>query len=298
MSILYKNEHLNCFNYNHTEKPQIEVEKISKGVTRDLFIKDNEIVFVIEGRIRFVFTDFPEYEGTKGQILFLPVGGKYYFEALTNALVIIFRIHDSIKLCDNFKLESLFYDDETISDYQPRTQKFSILDISPRLWHFTDGIIDCIGDGLKCRCYFETKIKELFLLLRSYYSKEELHDFFFVILSEDTAFSEYVRLRWQNYDTVSSLAASMHLSGKQFYTRFVAIFGKSPQQWINEARAKKVYLDITTTQKQFKRIADENGFASDGYFTRFCQKMLGQSPTKIRKNMHSSEENGKQKGEK
>lgn len=282
MSKLNQNEHSGCFNYDCSEKPQIEVEKIVKGTTGILSLKNNEIVFVTEGRIRFAANDYPVYEGFKGQMLFLPAGGNYSYEALLHSTVIVFRFHESIRLCDNFDLERLYEEKAKGSGCLSRTAGLGTLNINARLWHYLDGVNDCIADGIRCHTFFKTKIKELLLLLRSYYTKEELCDFFASVLSGDTAFSEYIRLRWQNYRTVTEVANSMHLSHKQFYNRFVAIFGKKPQQWMNEGRARIIQKEITSTRKQFKLIAAENGFASDTHFTRFCKKELGKTPTEVR----------------
>ena len=283
MSFLYINEHLDCHNYDKKEKPEIEVAKIVKGEKGVLELPANEIVFFIEGRIRFTFDNFPDHEGVKGQGIFLPAGGRYAYEATGNSMVIIFRLKGPVQLCENFKIERLNGIGDSQGDHLPRTRKwFSILHITPRLWHFLDGINDCISDGISCRCYFELKIRELLLLLRAYYSKEELHDFFFLVLSGDTAFSEYVRLRWKRFNSVKELAASMNLTHKQFYSRFVAVFNRTPQEWMMEGKADIIRNEITSTGKQFKQIAFENGFASDTQFTRFCKRTLGKTPTEIR----------------
>lgn len=283
MNSRYMNEHQNCFNYDKRDKQQVEMVKFVKGERGDLLIAESEIVFFLEGRIKLIFSDFPEYEALKGQFLFLPAGGKYAYEAIANGSMIIFRISGQICLCDVFNLENLYNMGEKESDYQPRTNnRFSVLDINPRMWHFLDSMIDYLNDGIRCRGFFEIKLRELFFILRIYYTKEELYDFFFLILSGDTAFSEYIRLRWQEFHTIQEMAESMHLSHKQFCAKFVSVFGKRPQQWITEAKARKVHNEIVSTNKQFKQIAAECGFLHETMFTRFCKKELGATPTEIR----------------
>ena len=286
MDVLYIKEHLGCYNYNKEEKPQIEVLKIVKGQSLKLYVTENEIVFFMEGRIKFQFRDFPEYEATKGQFFFLPSGGKYSCQAVTTARVIIFRlVKPVIRLCEVFPIEKLYNSGESKKNLlQPDTTHwFRILDINARLWSFLEGVNDCISDGIKCRCYFELKIKELLLYLRVYYKKENLHDFFFLILSEDIVFSEYVRLHWQHFKTIQELADSMHLSRRQFSSRFVSAFGKKPQEWINKSRAQVIHREITSTRKLIKQIAIEQGFAHEALLTRFCKKELNATPTEIRK---------------
>ncbi|MDL2243282.1 helix-turn-helix domain-containing protein [Bacteroidales bacterium OttesenSCG-928-J19] len=283
MDLLYKNEHQECFNYDKRAKPQVEVANFAKGKKGNLTFFESEIVFFMEGRIKFVFNDFPGYEGQKGQFLFLPSGGKYSYQVISNTMVLIFRLSGQIRLCDMFNIEELYCAAEEVGEFQPRTQsRFSVLDINPRMWHFLDGMKDYLSDGMRCRSFFDLKLKELFFILRMYYTKEELYGFFFLILSEDSAFSEYIRLRWQCFHTIQELADSMNLSHKQFCAKFVSVFGKHPQKWISEAKARIIHNEIISTTKQFKQIAAENGFVHETIFTRFCKRELGLTPTQIR----------------
>jgi len=283
MNIMYLNEHLKCYNYDHREKPQIEVAKTLAGETKEITVTESEIVFFIDGKMRFSFNDLPDYEGVSGEFVFLPAGGKYSVTAISDSYAVIFRLNKAINLCENFMIDKLFRHLETTNNSRSRTDgSLSALEIIPPLWYLLRGVSDCIEDGIKCRYFFDMKIKELLLLMRIYYTKEQLCDFFYLILSADTAFSEYVRLKWDQYESIEELAKSMHYTRRQFSTRFIKIFGMNPNKWIMEVRAGKVYNEITSTHKQFKQIAAENMFYSDAYFTKFCKIMFGGTPSEVR----------------
>lgn len=277
-------EHSSCHGVDNSTKPQIETVSIPKGTTGCLELNHNEVAFFIEGRLKFIFGDFHEHESKKGHILFLPVGGRYFYQAPANAVVMVFRLHGPLKLCDNYPVEKLYGIKTSISskNCKPQTKKLSTLQINSHLWHFLEGINHCLSDGINCDYYFELKIKEFFLLLRTYYQEEEIHDFFHQILTKDTIFSEYVRLNSNRYRTVGELADAMHLSTKQFAKKFVDIFGETPYQWMKAGRAKTIRDEILSTRKPFKQIAFENEFSTIAQFTKFCKKELGQTPTSIR----------------
>ena len=283
MNIFYLNEHLKCYNYDHREKPQIELAKILAGQTKEITVTESEIVFFMDGQMRLSFNDLPDCEGVGGEFVFLPAGGKYSATAIVDSYAVIFRLNKAVNLCENFMLDKLFEQLETMNHARPRIAKsLSALEIIPPLWYFLRGVIDRIEDGIKCRCFFDMKIKELLLLMRVYYTEDQLHDFFYLILSVDTAFSEYVRLKWDQFGSIEDLAKSMQYSRKQFSTRFVKVFGMNPNKWMIEARASKIYSEITSTHKKFKQIAAENLFYSDAYFTNFCKTMFGGSPSELR----------------
>ena len=121
------------------------------------------------------------------------------------------------------------------------------------------------------------------MILYIYYSKEDLYNFFYSILSQDTAFSEYIRLNWNKFHSVNEMAKSMNLTHKQFYKRFISMFGQTPQQWMKESRASSILKELIFTSKLIKQIANENSFSSEPQFTRFCKRQLGKTPTQIRK---------------
>ena len=286
MELLYRSEHTNCLNYDHSEKPLIEVVKIVKGDCNKSSVANNEIVFIIEGRIRYCFHDFPTHEGVKGQIIFRPQGEHYSYEALADSTAVIFRLLDPVLLCRKFSIEKLYGTKAIVPRCFPEREKTRIgtLEINSRMWYFLDGLLDCIADGLKCRCWFNLKISEFLTYLRVYYTKEEAHDFFLAILSGDTAFSEYIRLNWHRFPTVKEMADSLNMNSKQFTRQFAKAFNTSPYRWMSEGKAQKAYLEITTTKKPFKQIIGDIGFSSETQFTRFVKKEFGKTPSELRKN--------------
>lgn len=295
MDILYKSEHLSCVCYDQSKKPIIEVVRAEKNSRKNLPVSYNEIVFIMEGRVRYSFKELVTHEAVKGQIIFRPAGADYSYEALIDSVVVIFRIHKPIILCDSFAIEKLYgikaidpaIEQET--ELFPEQKKLGTLEMNSRIWYFLDGIVDCISDGLKCRSWFELKINEFLILLRVYYNKEVLCDFFMLILSEDTVFSEYILRNWRNYNSIGTLATSLNMTRKQFTSRFVKIFGVKPSHWILEARAQRAYRDIASTRKPFKQIAHDNGFSDDTQFYRFCKKRFGKTATQIREESKRTE---------
>ena len=102
MELLYKNEHLACQNYCHSEKPDIEIVKVFAGDKSKLLITENEIVCVVEGSISYDFYNMAICEAVKGTILFRRARAEYTYEALTDSMIVIFRINKPINLCNNY----------------------------------------------------------------------------------------------------------------------------------------------------------------------------------------------------
>lgn len=293
MKLLCNNKHQNCTYYEQDKKPLIELVKIVNGNKEELSVQRNEIACIIEGRLRYFFNDMLAHEGTKGQLIFCTIGSNYAYEALCDSIVLIIRTDKPVSLCPNFSIEKLYgLKSIQFEPYGTHEMKhIGTLEMNSRIWHYLNGIVDCIGDGLRCRCWFELKVRELELLLCTYYTKEALHDFYCMILSRDVVFSENVRLNWRKYNSVSKLASFMHLTPKQFTTRFIRTFGQSPHRWMVEGIKLQLSKELTTTKKPLKQIISECGFASETQFFRFCKKEFGRTPSELRENLEGSEKN-------
>ena len=282
MKIMNINEHLSCFNYDHSEKPQIEIVRFSKEETKELYANTNEIVFFLEGKVKYTFYKYPECAVENKNMIFLPMGYKCIYHAQSDAVIVIFRLYNPVKLCESFFIERLFSSKTPNPNIDDQTKTLKILEINPRMQHFITGITDCVTDGIKCKHYFDIKIKEFFLMLRAYYSKNELREFLTMILTRDIAFSEYVRTNRNKYPTVVALADSMHLTQKQFARRFKKVFGRTPYGWMKDGRILSIHYEVTATKKPLKQIAIEAGFSSTAQFSKFCRKELGKTPLELR----------------
>ena len=287
MDLLNTHEHLHCFNYDHSLRPQVELIRYAKDNEMTLSAQTNEVVFLLEGGIIYTYNDSPKYMVEAGKMLFLPMGYECSCRAESNTRVLVVRLYNPVKLCESFFIEHLFDANMPQMAMEDWQQPLTILDINPRIELFITGLIACLSDGIKCRHYFDLKIREFFIMLRAYYPKSELRAFLSMILSSDTAFSEYVRNNRNTYPTVIALAESMHLTQKQFARRFVKVFGRTPYGWMKEGRILSIHNKVTASKKPFKQVAIESGFNSTAQFTKFCKKELGKTPGELRREIFS-----------
>lgn len=280
MEITNKAEHLRCFYCENTARPTVEIRELKQGHEEEMTFLKNEIVFLMEGEVRFTFRCYPEKKLKKGEFIFIPVGGVFRYTVLDEALSIIFRLNDNVNLCEGYTIENLYRQKDERS--QESREEVCALEIAPPLWLFLSGVSKIIQDGLRCRYYFDTKIRELFILLMAYYSREVLRNFFSLILSPDTAFSEYIRANHHRYRTIRELALSMNITAKHFEKVFSRVFGMPPGKWLNGERAQMVYHELRSNAKPIKQIADEYGFSSQQQLNRFCVRELRKNPGEIR----------------
>lgn len=286
MELLYKNEHLKCVNYDHSLKPGIECLNLRQGKKDILPLELSKIVFCIEGNLSLNADNRSVCEINKGEIIFLQAGDSFSYMALSDCVILIFRLSNPLMLCQSLSLEKLHSCKASFTSkvHGIEAKKTNIIQMNPRIWYLVNGIRDFVHDQVKCKHYFDLKIKEFLLALRAYYTKKEIYHFFSPVISNDIFFTEHIRLHHTKCKTVKQLADSLNMSVKQFSVKFNSIFGKAPYRWMLDEKTKNIKRDVIGTTKPFKQIAIENGFTTAEQFTKFCKLKLGKTPSLIRQN--------------
>lgn len=271
--------HTSCSCYDKKEEPQAEILKIESMETGERSFFYNEFIFVLEGSVILTLRDNPGGKLRKGEFAFMPAGDQMQYRAVKKSKLLIMRLFDSIQFCYGFSIEQL----HNRMNEMGKPEKLVPLTINTRLKHFAQGIVNAWEDGLRCKIYFRAEISRLLALLLAYYSKEELYNFFYPILSPDTAFSEYVRKNWLTHRTVNELARTMNITTQQFSRRFNHVFGEKPREWMQKEKARLIYEEICIGNKPLKEIADKYGFTDQANFNRFCKTFYETTPGEIRK---------------
>lgn len=289
MELLYKQEHLSCYNYEKGARPTIERLSLNKNQKWKFFPIDNKVIFILKGSLHFSFGEYTDRTITEGNMMLLPTGSEINSQALEECSIMVIRLHNTQQLCDCFSLDLLLREkDENFKS------GLNYLEINERIETFLSFLDLCIHDGLKCTYYFELKSKEFYFLLRAYYTKTDLLNFFSPLLSKDISFSDFVMKNHYKAKNVQELADLSHYSLSGFQKRFKKVFGVSAYHWMKDERSKSIYHQINSSEKSFKEISDEYGFSSPSHFNDFCKIQFGTTPGRIRsRKSQPKEENEK-----
>lgn len=274
--LLYKHEHLSCYNYQK-ERPLIEGLEVPEGGTWEGQLLENKIFFVMEGRFSITGGNIANKAVCKGQMFLITQGCSYNIYAERNTSIIIIRLRGYINLCNRFSIEQL-YKDRIEPD-----EVFNPLPINEQILGYLHYTFSYVMDGLKCLHFFEMKLQELFFLLRAYYTKENLMLFFYPLLNNNQAFSDFVYKNYLKVKTVYELADLAHMSLSNFKKRFRKSFGKPPHQWMKEQKSIRIFYDINDSDIPLKYIVSKYNFSSLSQFNDFCKLQFGKPPGQLRK---------------
>jgi AraC-like DNA-binding protein len=278
MELINKKEHLNCYLYDNQQDISIVHFGNLKGRVFLFNETHSQIVFLLKGKITFSYGYQMNNIFEEGCFLMFSKGYKYTMNVLEDSDVIIINMHNEINFCNQFPLEILYELVEEKSAY-PYPLK-----INDAISQYLNTIIESINNGLKCAYFQELKQRELLFYLRAYYPKKDLAAFFVPILNNDTRFARLIYKNYESAKSIENLAALSNYSVSGFKKRFMRVFGIAPSNWMEKEKAKKIYSEISCTQKSFKEITVEYNFSSAAHFDKFCKRVYGMSPGVLRKN--------------
>lgn len=82
--------------------------------------------------------------------------------------------------------------------------------------------------------------------------------------------------------TVDDMARVMKMGRESFIKKFKSSLHVSPKRFFNRLRAANAAYRLSSSNGTIREIAQEFGFPSEFYFSRFCRQYLGMSPRQWR----------------
>ncbi len=281
-------DHLSCDNYDKLSAPVFDLRHSRPDTAETGLLERQRVVFLIKGELRI----FPSEDQTcvqtirRGYFFYTPLDRGLYFESSPGACFIVINLHGHLCLCEGCMIDHLYMNRDRMIHWGECREGCPFIQatkINTPLSLFMEGLRHTIRDGLKCRYFTESKIKEFLILLRVYYSGRQLRQLFYLMLSTDHIFSEYVKSHHEQYKTLNDLAIAMHYTPKKFSKKFKDVFGQTAHEWLKEKKMKIIHNEICRSDKPFKQIAYDQGFSEQSQLNRFCKECFGKTPGEMRK---------------
>jgi AraC-like DNA-binding protein len=279
MKLLYIEEHLRCKNYVSDFHIGFDYKEVKKG---EGFHSDekyfNNIIFLLEGEAAISCNEFRNQECRGGEMIFVAQDSAIRAKALTDVRYMLLSFDNQFTLCDQLALESL-------QDFDSRPPVFNKLEIRSPLLSVLESVVFYLGYKIQCRHLHEIKQKEVFLIFRAFYTKEEMASFLSPMLTTDMDFRAFILQHYQEVKTVEELAGMCKMSVRSFNRKFNSYFNDSPYNWILKQKSRHIKTYLADGKTSFGTIIKEYGFSSPAHFTTYCKKQFGQSPSRLRKQL-------------
>ncbi|MEG2755341.1 MAG: helix-turn-helix domain-containing protein [Mucinivorans sp.] len=274
MKLLYIPEHTICHNYTTDIKAGFMYHEL---VTGEYFEKqnkpENHLVFILKGLVSVSCNEYRDRIFKTSEMFFLPKMSDCQGRVLEDTSLLILAYSNQISMCDKMSLQELSpYCQEVIYDFQP-------LDIREPLTSFLNLLRSYLESGMNCTHLHEIKQRELFLIFRGFYSKQENARFFYPIIGKSVDFRSVVMECYLSVRNATELARKCGYSTNTFAIKFKDEFGETPYAWMQKQVARHVKGKLLQAEIPLKSIADEFNFSSLEHLIKFCKANLGGTPT-------------------
>ncbi|MDR1980464.1 MAG: AraC family transcriptional regulator [Tannerellaceae bacterium] len=279
-TLLYTEEHLSCVNNKSDSQAGFKYAEIMEN--ESLYLRNKEfhyIIFLLDGDISINCNEFRNNILKRNQFILISKTAESHLKTLTPCKVLLFSFSALKTVCEKQAFQSYW-------KLYPKIQyKFTPLSLRDPLTDFLDLLKKCLTDGIDCTHLHDLKHQELFLLLRAYYEKEELANFFYPIVGKSFDFRSLIMENYLKVHRVDELASLSGMGRTNFDNKFKEEFGISPHQWILKQKAKHVRHSLAEPNCIFSDIMRKYNFNSATHFTRFCKQQFGCTPTELMKQL-------------
>lgn len=283
----YKEEHVNCIYYANDNTCKLAVLKIRN---EKIFVKqDHEkstLYFVLEGTVRLGLDKGQKQCIEAGHFFLSEVGYTSYIQAEGAVMMITCDITNAISFCNEYSFRALmkFYQSNK-KKLKLSDKKLAYLPIVPLLAEELQTICHLLQSGMKCLYMQNMKVEMLLLILRAFYTREDLALVFAPLLTEELDFKRSILLSYNPKNNVQDMIVHSGLSQSTFSRKFIKTFGVAPKQYLMQRKRSELLRDLITSSVSIKDLARNYGMTPN-YITKFIYQNFGMTPTELRENQN------------
>ncbi|MDR2809807.1 MAG: helix-turn-helix transcriptional regulator [Tannerellaceae bacterium] len=249
---------------------------IAAGHTLGAGNKDfHHLFFLLDGEAIISCNEFTNRAIHAKEFVLIPIAADMIFRAVSPCRLLTFSFEQFFHLSDRD------YVHEICNLASGVTYNFTPASVRQPLDKFLSHLMLYFKQGMNKPILHEIKHVELSVIMRSFYSKEEIAAIFHPIAGKAIDFRVEVMRNYRRVSHVDDLATLFGMEKRTFGRQFKDEFGMSPYQWILNQKAKHVHFSLTESKQSLDSIRKEHGFKFPGHFTRFCKEQFHTTPTKL-----------------
>lgn len=129
-----------------------------------------------------------------------------------------------------------------LKEVREASEEVGILSVRHPLNLFLELIDAYLRAGVNCKHLHSIKEKELFIILRTSYSKQEIVNLFHEIIGTNMSFKAAVLLHVDRVNNREELAQAMGMSITDLARKFKVEFGESVYSWLLKQKTRKLFI--------------------------------------------------------
>ena len=275
--LLYIREHLTCSHYKANMNAGFIYHELEAGktISYDETLQNNHLVIILAGSCTMRYNTYHNRKFKTGEMVLIPRSSSFHGRADEYLKFLDMAFISPISGCDKLILQryhSLCQDVEY--DFRPTEIRYP-LDI------FFNLLVYCLQNGMMCAHLHEMKHKELFFYLRGFYTKQEVTELFYPIISKSFDFRTFVLDNYAKVCTLNELIALSNMSRSSFIRMFKAEFHDTFHNWKQKQLCLKIMEEVVQPDISVKELMIKFDFDSFSNFNRFCKRHFHCTPTEL-----------------
>ncbi len=261
-------------------KTGFSIFEIPKGETiTQSALYNNLIFFIMSGSVKIYFRKKELKTINELHMFYLKKQEDYIFEIETDANILVFSFESVL-----VQELAMF---QTICRFGiEQNSNIQVLSIVEPLYSFLQLISQYLKKEIYDYILFETKQKELFHILKTFYRKDEMAGFFGMLTDATSVFKAQIFNNYMKVKTINELASLLGYGVTTFRVKFKEQFGVSAYRWILNQKSKQIIYNMTVEGDGFAKIIDDFDFSSYSHFNKFCKSQYGYTPGELRKRLN------------
>lgn len=280
MEPVYKNELITSRYFVSDYTVNFSLRQAKKGDSIEL--EDNQLnylIFLLEGEVNVSCNEFHNHLLSSNEVIFVAQDSAFATEAYSDIKYLLLGFNNQIALFDQLGFADL-------NEFINERNVFSKLDIRPALQAVIESIIFYQDNKIRYQHLDDAKQKEIFLVFKTFYDKQELARFLKPILNQELDFKSFIIKHYMEAKNVEELSEICNLSIRSLTRKFKHFFGESPYKWMLTQKAHHVKILLADKKIPMQEIIKEYGFSSPAHFTTYCKKQFGITPSALRKELN------------
>lgn len=238
----------------------------------------HRLVFVISGSCRINSEECINYTVGEKQMFLCYNRGHYQIEPLSDLKLVVAHFSTlSGAMCDIGAVA------QSVKSQEGYRYVFRALSIKKQMQDMLDMLMGFLDQNIMCASMHESMLGVMFVVLKFFYSREEMVNMFYNLYDAQQSFCTMVEGNRAKAKNLNHLAQMCGYDINTFNVVFRRYYpGVTPGAWIRESRKDDILRDLTQTNAPVKFIANKYGFASSSHLGEFCKRFLGGTPTAVR----------------
>ena len=147
------------------------------------------------------------------------------------------------------------------------------------LTSFIETVAYCLQNGMETNARFHSLMhRHFFLLLKSFYTKEEVSALFHPIIGLEPNFRDFVMQNYLKVNNVEELVLLSNLGRSTFYAKFKEVFGMTAKQWMQKQICERIRGKAIEPGVCVRQLMETGRFESHTHFYKYFKQHFGCTP--------------------